>query len=258
MYIELPLHYLDARHIAYWILAMSTIFRNRTDAGKQLAAVLERYAGRSDVVVLALPRGGVPVGYQVARQLRCPFDVLVVRKLGAPQNPELAIGAIATGGALYLNESVLRAVPVTEQQVLDAIARERVTLERRELAYRGRRPPVAVEGKTVIVVDDGMATGSTMQAALDALRTRRPKRIVVAVPVCPVGAESRFASIADDFIYVMQSDWFMGISQFYADFAQTSDEEVRTCLAAAQDWQQDASSDDDGHVRTLAPEGGTP
>ncbi|KVC49056.1 phosphoribosyltransferase [Burkholderia diffusa] len=237
---------------------MSTIFRNRTDAGKQLAAVLERYAGRSDVVVLALPRGGVPVGYQVARQLRCPFDVLVVRKLGAPLNPELAIGAIATGDALYLNQSVLRAIPVTEQQVLDVIARERVVLHQREVAYREGRPPLAIDGKTVIVVDDGMATGSTMQAALNALRTRRPGRIVVAVPVCPAGAGARFDSIADDFVCVTQSDWFMGISQFYADFAQTTDDEVRACLAAAQDWQQDVSSNDDGHVRTSAPEDDAP
>ncbi|WP_071335619.1 phosphoribosyltransferase [Burkholderia contaminans] len=232
---------------------MSDIFRNRIDAGRQLATVLERYSGRSDVVVLALPRGGVPVGYEVARILHCPLDVLVVRKLGAPHNPELAIGAIATGGALYLNESVIRAIPVTDQQILDTIARERVELQRRELVYRGRRPPAAVEGKTVIVVDDGMATGSTMQVCVNALRKRRPKRIVVAVPVCPAGAETRFASIADDFIYVMQPDWFMGISQFYADFPQTSDEEVRACLAAAQDRQRDATSGDDDRMRAALP-----
>ncbi len=220
--------------------------------------MLERYRGRGDVVVLALPRGGVPVGYEVARILRCPLDVLVVRKLGAPHNPELAIGAIATGGALYLNESVIRAIPVTEQQILDAIAHERVELQRRESAYRGRRPPAAVEGKTVIVVDDGMATGSTMQVCLNALRKRHPKRIVVAVPVCPAGAETRFAFIADDFIYVMQPDWFMGISQFYADFPQTSDEEVRACLAAAQDWQRDTTSGDDDRVRAVVPGDGTP
>jgi len=236
---------------------MSEIFRNRADAGKQLAAVLERYAGRNDVVVLALPLGGVPVGYEVARILRCPLDVLLVRKLGAPHNPELAMGAIATGDALYLNESVLRAVPVSEEQILDAIARERIELHRRESAYRGQQPPAAVEGKTVIVVDDGMATGSTMHAALNALRTRGPKRIVVAVPVCPAGAEARFESIADDFVCVMQPDWFMGIGQFYADFTQTSDEEVRTCLAATQDWQQNATSGDNGGVRAASPEGGT-
>ncbi|ACC76045.1 phosphoribosyltransferase [Paraburkholderia phymatum] len=232
---------------------MSDLFQNRTDAGKQLAALLERYAGRNDVVVLALPRGGVPVGYEVAQALRCPFDVLLVRKLGTPHNPELAMGAIATGDAIYLNESVLRAVPVSEEQLLEAIARERIELDRRESAYRGRLPPAAVEDKTVIVVDDGMATGSTMHAALNALRTRHPKQIVVAVPVCPAGAEACFQSIADDFVCVMQPDWFMGIGQFYADFTQTGDEEVRTCLAAARDGQQNAGSGNG--ARVSSPEG---
>ena len=228
---------------------MNRIFRNRTDAGKQLSAALTRYAGRTDVVVLALPRGGVPVGYEVARAMRCPLDVLLVRKLGAPHNPELAMGAIATGEAIYLNDSVLRALHVSEEQVLDAVARERIELGRRELAYRGQQPTVAVEGKIVIVVDDGMATGSTLHAALNTLRTRNPKQIVVAVPVCPAGSEARFDPVADDFVYVMQPDWFMGIGQFYADFTQTSDDEVRTCLHAAQDWQQKAmgaASPEDG------------
>ena len=236
---------------------MSRIFRNRTDAGKQLADALGRYAGRNDVVVLALPRGGVPVGYEVAKILRCPFDVILVRKLGTPHNPELAMGAIATGEALYLNESVLRTVPVSEEQILDAIARERIELQRRESAYRGQQPPAAVEGKTVIVVDDGMATGSTMHVAVNALRTRHPKHIVVAVPVCPAGAEARFRSIADDFVYVLQPDWFMGIGQFYVDFTQTSDEEVRTCLRAAQDWQQISSTGNDGGAGATSPEDGT-
>ncbi|WP_175948401.1 phosphoribosyltransferase [Burkholderia pyrrocinia] len=236
---------------------MNGFFQNRTDAGRQLAAALESYGGRSDVVVLALPRGGVPVGYEVARALQCPLDVLVVRKLGAPFNPELAIGAIATGDALYLNESALRNVSVTEQQLFDTIARERIALQHRESAYRGQQSPAPVEGKIVIVVDDGMATGSTMQAALNALRNRRPKRIVVAVPVCPAGAETRFESIADDFICVLQPVWFMSISQFYADFPQTSDEEVRSCLAAVQDWQRGAAGGDDGSVRVAAPGGGT-
>jgi len=235
---------------------MSDAFRNRADAGKQLAAALERYAGRKDLVVLALPRGGVPVGYEVASALRCPLDLLLVRKLGAPHNAELAMGAIATGDALYLNDSVLRALHVSEQQVADAIARERIELNRRELAYRGQQPPAVVEGKTVIVVDDGIATGSTMHAALSALRNRRPKQIVVAVPVCPAGIEARFESVADDFVYVMQPDWFMGIGQFYVDFAQTSDDEVRACLAAAQTFQQTTPPGDGGGARTASPEGG--
>lgn len=153
---------------------MSDVFQNRVDAGRQLAWALERYAGRDDVVVLALPRGGVPVGYEVAKTLRCPLDVLVVRKLGAPQNPELAMGAIASGDALYLNSAVLRALDVREAaQVADTIVRERTELHRRESAYCGERPPAAVEDKTVIVVDDGMATGATMHAALKALRARQ-------------------------------------------------------------------------------------
>lgn len=235
---------------------MSDLFRNRADAGMQLATALHRYAGRTDVVVLTLPRGGVPVGYEVARALRCPLDVLLVRKLGAPHNPELAMGAIATGEAIYLNDSVLRALHVREEQVVEAIARERVELRRRELAYRGQQPPADVEGKTVIVVDDGLATGSTMHAALDALRTRHPKQIVVAVPVCPAGVEARFHTAADDFVCVMQPDWFMGIGQFYADFTQTSDEEVRTCLNAAHEWQQKATSGDGAARQPASPEDG--
>ena len=141
---------------------MSDVFRNRADAGKQLAAALERYAGRKDLVVLALPRGGVPVGYEVASVLRCPLDLLLVRKLGAPHNPELAMGAIATGDALYLNESVLRALHVSEQQVVDAIARERIELNRRELAYRGQQPPAVVRpgsplGKSKIVATSSLS-----------------------------------------------------------------------------------------------------
>ncbi|MEM5365185.1 phosphoribosyltransferase [Paraburkholderia azotifigens] len=236
---------------------MNEIFQNRIDAGRQLAALLEHFVGHTDVVVLALPRGGVPVGYEVASVLQCPLDVLVVRKLGAPRNPELAMGAIATGDALYLNESVLRTVPVSEEQMLDAIARERIELHRREFAYRGQRPPAAVEGKTVIVVDDGMATGSTMHAALSALRTRRPKQIVVAVPVCPAGAEAGFESIADEFVCVMQPDWFTGIGQFYIDFAQTSDEEVQACLASAQAWQpKTTTSGENGGAHVASTEGG--
>ncbi len=231
---------------------MNHVFRNRADAGQQLADALSRYAGRRDVVVLALPRGGVPVGYEVAKVLCCPLDVLLVRKLGVPHNPELAMGAIATGDALYLNEPVMRAAYVSAEQVEEAIERERIELHRRELAYRGEQPPAGVEGKTVIVVDDGMATGSTMHAALNAMRTRHPKQIVIAVPVCPAGAEAPFESIADDFVCVMQPDWFMGIGQFYDDFTQTSDDDVRTCLAAAHAWQRTAPSGDDGRGRAAS------
>ncbi|WP_043285456.1 phosphoribosyltransferase [Paraburkholderia oxyphila] len=237
---------------------MNDVFQNRIEAGKQLGWALTSYAGRDDLVVLALPRGGVPVGYEVAKALRCPLDVLVVRKLGAPHNPELAMGAIASGDALYMNHRVLRALDVSEAQFAQTVARERVELDRRESAYRGERPPAAIEGKTVIVVDDGMATGATMHAALMALRARRPKHIVVATPVCPVGIETRFAQVVDDFVCVMQPDWFMGIGQFYADFRQTDDDEVRACLDAARDWQPQAAHGDDGDGRNTraAPSGG--
>jgi putative phosphoribosyl transferase len=235
---------------------MSDVFRNRIDAGRQLAGALERYAGRDDVVVLALPRGGVPVAYEVAKALRCPLDVLVVRKLGAPQNPELAMGAIASGEALYVNHAVLRALGVSEAQLADAIVRERIELQRRESAYRGQSEPPEVEDKTVIVVDDGMAMGATMHAALKALRARRPKHLVVAVPVCPVGAEVRFAQVADDFVCVMQPRWFMGIGQFYADFTQTSDEEVRACLDTAQDWLPKVACGDGSDARSASSDGG--
>lgn len=225
---------------------MKLLFENRPDAGMQLARALKSYAGRSDVVVLALPRGGVPVGYEVARALRAQLDVLVVRKLGTPHDPELAMGAIASGNALYLKESVMRKLRVTVAQLAETIAAERVELHRRERAYRGERPPLAVEGKTVIVVDDGMATGASMLAALDALRVRRPAFVAVAVPVCPVGIETRFASVADDFVSLIQPDWFMGVGQFYADFGQTRDDEVRACLEAARQWASDDMRDRDG------------
>jgi putative phosphoribosyl transferase len=235
---------------------MSDVFQNRVDAGRRLASALAPYAGRDDVVVLALPRGGVPVGYEVAKALRCPLDVLIVRKLGAPHNPELAMGAISGGEALYLNHTVLRALDVSEAQLAGTIARERIEVQRRESVYRGQRPPAPVQGKTVIVVDDGMATGSTMHAALKALRTRLPGRIVVAVPVCPVGAEGHFADVADDFVCVMQPHWFMGIGQFYVDFDQTSDEEVRACLDAVQDGQPQSARGDGDDACSALPGGG--
>lgn len=234
---------------------MSEVFRDRADAGRQLATALQRYAGRDDVVVLALPRGGVPVGYEVARALRCPLDVLIVRKLGAPYNPELAMGAVASGDALYVNGAVMRALGVSEARFAETLARERIELQRRESAYRGQRPPVAVLGKTVIVVDDGIATGATMHVALKALRASRPRALIIAVPVCPVGAEARFTEEADDFVCVMQPYHFMGIGQFYADFSQTGDDEVRACLDAAQEWQLSAACGDAAGARPLPPDG---
>ncbi|KVR18701.1 phosphoribosyl transferase [Burkholderia ubonensis] len=209
-------------------------FLDRADAGRQLADALHEYAGRTDVVVLALPRGGVPVAFPVARALDAPLDVLVVRKLGVPYDPELAMGAIATGGAIYLQRSVIGSMDVSDAQLADVIARETVELQRREVLYRGAWPPVPVEGRTVIVVDDGIATGASMRVALQALRERRPARVVVAAPVAPAGVQRKFDDLADAFVVVSRPLSFFGISQFYAHFEQTSDDEVRVLLDAAR------------------------
>nr|WP_249220699.1 phosphoribosyltransferase family protein [Burkholderia cenocepacia] len=217
-------------------IVIESSFADRADAGRQLADALREYAGRSDVVVLALPRGGVPVAYPVARALRAPLDVLVVRKLGVPFDPELAMGAIATGGAMHLQRSVIRAMDVSDAQLADVIARETAELHRREALYRGAAPPppLAVEGRIAIVVDDGVATGASMRVALQALRERHPARIVAAVPVAPAGAAQAFDGLADAFVTVSQPTRFFGISQFYARFEQTSDDEVRALLDAAR------------------------
>ncbi|WP_233859611.1 phosphoribosyltransferase [Paraburkholderia sp. HD33-4] len=225
---------------------MGKLFRDRADAGRQLAYALRDYQGRGDLVVLALPRGGVPVAFEVAQALHAKLDVLVVRKLGAPQDEELAMGAIATGGALHLERSVLRQLEISAAQLADVIARERAELARRELAYRGERPPVPVKGKTVIVVDDGIATGASMHAALGALRSRDPARIVVAVPVSPSDAPTAFEGLVHAFVSVLQPDWMMAISGFYSDFNQTTDEEVHACLAAARSGEPEQSSDPAG------------
>lgn len=213
---------------------MTECFADRTDAGRQLAGALSDYAGRSDIVVLALPRGGVPVAYPVACALRAPLDVLVVRKLGVPNDPELAMGAIATGGAMHLQRSVIRSMGVTDAQLTDVIVRETAELHRRDVLYRGAAPPLPVEGRIAIVVDDGVATGASMRVALQALRERHPARIVAAAPVAPVGALHAFDDLADAFVTVSQPRPFFGISQFYARFEQTSDDEVRTLLDAAR------------------------
>ncbi|AXF20208.1 phosphoribosyl transferase [Burkholderia pyrrocinia] len=213
---------------------MTECFADRADAGRQLADALRNYAERSDVVVLALPRGGVPVAYPVACALRAPLDVLVVRKLGVPYDPELAMGAIATGGAIHLQRAVIRSMDVSDAQLADVIARETAELHRREALYRGSAPPLPVEGRIVIVVDDGVATGASMRVALQALRERHPERVVAAAPVAPAGARHAFDDLADAFVTVSQPLSFFGLSQFYARFEQTSDDEVRALLDAAR------------------------
>jgi predicted phosphoribosyltransferase len=209
------------------------IFRDRYDAGRQLATRLTRYAGRPDVLVLALPRGGLPVAYEVARALGTPLDVFLVRKLGVPGREELAMGAIASGGVRVLNDEVVRALRIPEQ-IIDAVAaEEQAELERRERAYRDGRPAPDARGRTVILVDDGLATGSSMRAAVEALRLRGPVRVVVAVPVGAPETCAALGEIADEVVCAHEPEHFAAVGLWYADFSQTSDDEVRELLAQA-------------------------
>lgn len=196
-----------------------------------LARQLSGYAGRSDVIVLALPRGGVPVGFEVAQALDVELDVLVVRKLGVPHYPELAMGAIASGGALYLDEQTIRMAGITQPEIVAVLNDERRELARREALYRGQRAPLNVCGRTVIIVDDGIATGSSMRVAIDALRTGNPARIVVAVPVAPEDTAQRLCGLAEEFVCTHTARHFGGVGRFYRDFGQTSDAQVRMLLA---------------------------
>ena len=218
------------------------LFRDRTDAGQQLAAKLALYAGRPDVRVLALPRGGVPVAFEVAKALRAPLDVFLVRKLGLPGHEELAIGAIASGGIRALNEDVVRRFRVSDD-VIDAVAaEEEKELDRRERLYRGDRPTTDVRDRTVILVDDGLATGATMRAAVVALRQQRPARIVVAVPVGAAETCAEFETEADDTVCAHTPEPFYGVGMWYDDFSQTTDEEVRELLErAAEDSDSGAA-----------------
>lgn len=209
-------------------------FHDRHDAGRQLAAKLEAYAGRTDVVVLALPRGGVPVGYEVAHTLGAPLDVVTVRKLGVPDQPELAMGAIASGGATFLNKGILSAKRVTEDAMRKVEKRERAELERREKLYRGTRSALEIHGKTVILVDDGIATGASMHAAIMALRSRLPERIVIAVPVAPADVIARLDAIVDERVCVLTAVEFLAVGQFYRDFDPTTDADVRRLLDEAR------------------------
>jgi putative phosphoribosyl transferase len=207
------------------------LFRDRTDAGRQLAARLTHYAGRDDVIVLALPRGGVPIGYEVAEALGAPLDVFLVRKLGTPGHEELAMGAIASGGVRVLNDQVVRMLRPSEDVIARVEAAERRELKRREYEYRGGRPPLDVRGKTVILVDDGLATGSTMRAAVAAVRKLGPARVVVAVPVGAAETCEEFEGEADEAVCAHEPDPFYAVGAWYDDFSQTTDEEVRDLLA---------------------------
>jgi predicted phosphoribosyltransferase len=205
-------------------------FSDRTVAGRLLARRLAEYRGRGDVVVLALPRGGVPVAFEVARELRAPLDVLVVRRLGVPGYPELAMGAVATGGVRTLNDEVVADAGVSREQIDQAAAVERRELERRERAYRGGAPPPDLSNRTAILVDDGLATGATMAAAAVAARRFGARRVVVAVPVAAVGACGRLAHDADEVVTVMTPHPFAAIGRWYDDFGQVGDREVRQLL----------------------------
>ena len=206
------------------------LFRDRADAGRRLAERLRHYAGRTDVLVLGLPRGGVPVASEVARELGAPLDVFLVRKLGFPGQEELAMGAIASGGSRVLNRSLLRRLHVPEETVNAVAARELRELERRESAYRGTKPPSSVRGRTVILVDDGLATGATMHVAAAALRGKDPARIVVAVPVAAASSCEEFADVVDEVVCAETPEPFMAVGQWYEDFSQTTEEEVRRLL----------------------------
>ena len=210
------------------------MFRDRTDAGRQLAEKLRHYAGRDDVVVLALPRGGVPVGSEVAQALGAPLDVFLVRKVGLPGHEELAMGAIASGGVRVVNDDVVRTWDVSGEVFDAAAAEEERELARRERAYRDDRPPPAVAGKVAVLVDDGLATGSTMRAAVAAVRKLGPARVVVAVPVGAPTTCGEFAAVADEVVCAAEPRQFFAVGQWYEDFGQTTDDEVRDLLAAAR------------------------
>jgi putative phosphoribosyl transferase len=207
--------------------------QDRRDAGRLLAARLGAHAGRPDVVVLALPRGGVPVAYEVAQALGAPLEVFVVRKLGMPGHEEFAIGALASGGVLVLNEETLRDYYVTREQVEAVVDAERRELERRERSYRGDRAFPDVTGRTVILIDDGLATGSTMRAAVTAVRQKRPARVIIAVPTAPAETCLEMRAIVDAMICLMTPEPFYAVGLWYEDFSQTSDEEVRELLDRA-------------------------
>lgn len=212
---------------------MITRFRDRVDAGRVLARELEEYKGRPDVLVLALPRGGVPVAFEVARELGAPLDVFVVRKLGMPGHEEYAIGAIATGGVRIINSEAIRTFGVTNAEIEAVTAEERLELERRERRYRDGRPAPDVAGKTVILVDDGLATGSTMRAAVEALCQEEPARLVVAVPTAAPETCKEIAALVDEMVCAITPEPFYAVGLWYDDFGQTTDEEVHDLLAIA-------------------------
>ena len=209
---------------------MNPPFKNRRDGGRQLAELLMKFSGEKDLLILGLPRGGVPVAAEIAKSLGQPFDVLVVRKLGVPGHEELAMGAIASGGVRVLSDELISQLRISQAQVDAVTRRETGELARREKLYRGGRASPGVAGRTVIVVDDGIATGSTMSAAIELLRHQQAGRIVVAVPVAPCDTAERLRGEADEVVTVLEVDDFVAVGRWYEDFSQTSDEDVRGLL----------------------------
>ena len=212
---------------------MLTQFRDRKEAGKLLAAQLAAYANQQDVIVLALPRGGVPVGFEIAQALHVPLDVIVVRKLGVPGQEELAMGAIATGGIRILNKDVVQFLNIPDEVIDHVTAHELQELERREHRYRGEHPAYDISGRKVILVDDGIATGATMHAAVAAIKQRHPSRIIIAVPTAAHSTCDEFAAEVDEVICVIRPEPFIAVGYWYRQFSQTSDEEVRSLLEQA-------------------------
>jgi putative phosphoribosyl transferase len=210
-------------------------YQDRRQAGQVLGDALQGYRGKPNLLVLALPRGGVPVAWEVAAALQAPLDVFVVRKLGAPRWPELAVGALASGGGVVLNDEVVCALRLDEAQLQQITDREAEELARRERAYRGGRPPLELAGKTVILVDDGVATGASMTAAVKAIRAADPAAIVVAVPVAPRSAQEPLAHLAEDVVIAATPSSFMAVGEYYCDFRQTTDDEVRELLGTPTD-----------------------
>lgn len=214
-------------------------YRDRKDAGRRLAEALEPYRGRDDVVVMGLARGGVPVAFEVAQALDLPLDVFLVRKLGTPGQEELAMGAIATGGVRVLNEDVVRALDLQQEDIERAAQRETAELERRERAYRGGEPAPALEGKTVLLVDDGLATGASMQVAVKAVRAENPASVVVAVPTAPPSTCKRLEALADTVVCLDMPEHFWAVGQWYEDFTQTTDAEIMALLDEARRARQE-------------------
>ncbi len=209
------------------------MFRDRTDAGQALAKKLTQYTDHDNVIVLALPRGGVPVAYEVAKYLHAPLDVMLVRKLGVPYQPELAMGAIASGDVRILNEEVVRSLGISEDEIANVVAREKLELERREHAYRGDRAPLQTKDMTVVVIDDGIATGATMRAAVSALQQQHPAHLVVAAPTSAQDTYNLLRDEVDEVVCIATPEPYIAVGLWYEHFDQTTDDEVRQLLKKA-------------------------